>query len=326
MLGHGHELHVREAHLPHVIDERLRDLAVAEHAPVLGAPPRAQVHLVDRDRRVEGEPVRAPGHPRRIVPFVFQRPHARRGARRALEEEGHRVGLVQNGTALPAPDPELVGLAALDARHRAVPDAGVIGSRRERIARLVPAVEFADHRDGGSIGRPDGKRCTVGMQVAAERLVQTSVRAFAKEIRPLVRQHLLFLRRTDSERRRSVPASSPHSRPRRLFSASRIRGEVADFVPAACGVETARVRASAGRLRLGAKAGRLRSAPPCRAGGYPAQPYRAAQVKGGTMKGLRHPPRSPLLAALAPTPSHRPTRPSAHCPKPCLARAERFRP
>ena len=55
VLADRHQLHVREAHLLAVFDELRRDLAVAEPALRVArvAPPAAEVHFVDRHRRVE---------------------------------------------------------------------------------------------------------------------------------------------------------------------------------------------------------------------------------------------------------------------------------
>ena len=53
MLGDRHQLDVREAHALHVLDQRLRDAAIAEECVVGAAPPRAEMQLVDRHGRSE---------------------------------------------------------------------------------------------------------------------------------------------------------------------------------------------------------------------------------------------------------------------------------
>src|SRR5690606_37636857 len=94
MLHHGQELDVREAHVRDVVGERLGDLAVAEPAAVVPPSPRAEMHLVDRPRRVERIRGRTARHPFRVAPLVLERPETGSGSRRRLEEERERVALV----------------------------------------------------------------------------------------------------------------------------------------------------------------------------------------------------------------------------------------
>ena len=83
VLGHRQQLDVREPEPLHVLGQQWRDLAVAQRAiAVVGhAAPGSQVHLVDRDRRVEGA-ARAPGgHPVRVAPARTARSHTTEAVR-----------------------------------------------------------------------------------------------------------------------------------------------------------------------------------------------------------------------------------------------------
>ena len=95
MLGDRHQLDVREALLAarsRRAARRFRD-NVGSRLPL--AAPRAEMHLVDRDRRVERVAGAARRHPRVVAPIVVERPRARGRRRRRLGEQCERVGLVQ---------------------------------------------------------------------------------------------------------------------------------------------------------------------------------------------------------------------------------------
>src|SRR5690606_7854429 len=124
MLHHGQELDVCEPHLRDVVGEGLRDLAIAEPSPVVPPPPRAEMHLVDRPRRVERVRGRALRHPFRVAPVVLERPETRSGSGRRLEEERERVALVDAVTAVARHDVILVCRAALDAWDERLPYSG----------------------------------------------------------------------------------------------------------------------------------------------------------------------------------------------------------
>ena len=139
VLGHRHQLDVREAPLAHVVGERLRNVAVRRQQVAVVAPPRAQVHFVDRDRRVE-RVARAPRrHPRAVAPIVVERPRARRGRRRSLGEQRERIGLVDLVAAIGRHDAEFVRIAARDAGDRRLPDAGAVRASRHADWRPRPS-------------------------------------------------------------------------------------------------------------------------------------------------------------------------------------------
>ncbi|MCY1542484.1 hypothetical protein D9M68_782320 [compost metagenome] len=161
----------------------MRDFAVAEKLAVL-ALPRAQVHLVDRLRRIECVALPARGHPVVVAPAVGQVADARGGGGRRLRAERDRVGLVDRVVAVVRADAVLVGLAFRGSRCLPVPDARAVRARRERIGIARPAVPVADHRDRRGIRRPHRETCTALflVEVAAEQVVQPGVGSLAEKV------------------------------------------------------------------------------------------------------------------------------------------------
>ena len=86
MLHDRQQLDVREALGAGVLRQQRRQLAEAQHLlrMLRGAPPGAEVHLVDRDRRREGVAAAARPHPFLVVPGVVERRHDRGRRRRYL--------------------------------------------------------------------------------------------------------------------------------------------------------------------------------------------------------------------------------------------------
>ena len=190
MLGDRQQLDVGEPRAADVLGELMGGLAVVEMAVAVAATPGPEMHLVDRNRRVER--VRgAPGrHPLAVLPAVLERPSARGCLRRHLGVEGERVGLVDL-VAVPARDDvKLVAVPARDVGHEAFPDSGAVAARRERMRAPVPAVEFADHGDLPCIRRPHAEIGAAFAQLTPELLVEPPVRAFLEEIDVVVREHL----------------------------------------------------------------------------------------------------------------------------------------
>ena len=85
MLGDRHQLDVREAHVLHVLDQRLRDAAIAEECAVGAAPPRSQMQLVHGHRRSERVARAARAHPLAVAPLVVER-HVREAVRGASSQ------------------------------------------------------------------------------------------------------------------------------------------------------------------------------------------------------------------------------------------------
>ena len=232
MLRDRQQLDVREAGLgAGTAPAPRRARGSDEEAAVGVAPPRAEVHLVDRDRRVE-RVARAPArHPVGVAPLVVERPDARRGAWRLLAEEGERIALVRHRRAVARHDAVLVGLAVARRGREPLPDAGAVPARRSGSALGVPAVPVADHRHRARVRRPDRelRARPRGVAMAAEVLVQARVRALAEQVDVVVAQH----RNSRSSLRDSeadIVACRPPGRPALLSlpAAERPRGPVRD--------------------------------------------------------------------------------------------------
>ena len=168
VLGHRQELDVREAELADVVDELVGELAVGQ-----ALPPRAEVHLVDAHRRGERVGRRAALQPVAVVPLVGRGEHHRRGGRRDLGPERHRVGLLPPH-AVAAEDLELVVGAVADVRDEQLPHAGG-AERAHRVGAAVPVVEVAGDADALGVRRPDRER-RAGHR-AGEAVVRARVRA-----------------------------------------------------------------------------------------------------------------------------------------------------
>ena len=123
MLGDRQELDMGEAEVGDVGDQPVGELVPGEEAPSALAPPRAGVHLVDRDRhppRVGLGPERAM---RRVAPGVVELGRDHRGGGGAeLGGAGEGVGLERQPRAVRADDLELVGQAGLHAGDEDLPD------------------------------------------------------------------------------------------------------------------------------------------------------------------------------------------------------------
>ncbi len=119
VLGDRQQFHVSEARLEHVGNQRVRDLPVAEEAPVLAPAPGAQVQLVDRLCRVQAVALAARRHPLLVAPGVVEAVHHRRGARRLLAADREGVRLVRHRGAGAGGDPVLVVCPAAQPAHPA---------------------------------------------------------------------------------------------------------------------------------------------------------------------------------------------------------------
>ena len=134
------QLDVGEAETGDVLDELRREVAVAEHlARIVGrAPPRAEVHLVHRHRRVERVARRPRRHPLVVAPLVVELPDDGRGQRRLLGAERQRIGLLDAVAAVVRDDRVLVARAVARAGHEALPDAGARDGERGALDESQP--------------------------------------------------------------------------------------------------------------------------------------------------------------------------------------------
>ena len=74
VLGQRQQLDMGESLLDDVLRERARDVPISWECVVLGAPPRSEVHFVDRHRRSETVAACALCHPGAVAPLVLQGP------------------------------------------------------------------------------------------------------------------------------------------------------------------------------------------------------------------------------------------------------------
>jgi hypothetical protein len=175
VLHHRHQLDVREAELGDVVDERLRELS-----PALAEPPRAGVHLVDRERLSERVAAAAAPEPLVVAPHVGGAVDDRGGLRRSLRAERVRVRLPPFDP-VGAADRVLVRVPLARLRHDAFPD-----PRRadglERVDCAVPTVPVPGHVDVARVGGPDREADAFVVDVRAESLVEPLVAPFADEM------------------------------------------------------------------------------------------------------------------------------------------------
>ncbi len=158
VLHDRHQLDVREAEVGDVAPTARPRARGSERAVVLErvAPPRAEMHLVDRHRLAQRVALRAALEPLRVRPRVLRAVHDRRVRRRHLGRERDRVGLDAQPAVLRA-ELELVLRPFVDAGDEELPDAGR-AERAHRMQAAVPRVEVADDRDRARVRRPDGER------------------------------------------------------------------------------------------------------------------------------------------------------------------------
>jgi hypothetical protein len=208
MLGQRHQLDVREAEPLDVLGQLGRDLAVRQRAVAVldDATPRAEVHLVDRDRRGRIARLRARRHPGGIPPLIRRLPHDRRGARSELVADRVRIGLRDHVAGLLRGEVILVEGALGDAGDEALPDA-CVADRLERMNPRLPGVPVADHADGRRVRRPHRESDRVADDVRTELLVKPRVLALAHEIRVELAEPGFRAR----HRRPSSSASKPRS-------------------------------------------------------------------------------------------------------------------
>ncbi len=154
MLADRHQLEVGEAEVVRIGHQGLGEFVPAQEAVVGVAPPRAEMHLVDADRRVQGVGTPALcGHRR----HRRQRAHHAGGGRPHLALQRERVGLQRQQAAVAGEQFVLVGAARPDARQEDLPDAA-LAAQAHRVAAAVPVVEVAHHADPRRVRRPDRER------------------------------------------------------------------------------------------------------------------------------------------------------------------------
>ena len=183
VLGHRHELHVREARLLEVGDQLVGEAPVSQ-----ALLPGTHVDLVDR----HGPLVRGTGgtrvHPFLVLPVVEVVGDDRGGGRRDLRGPRQRIGLLEP-VATRALDLVLVAGAHTDAGDEDLPHAGG-PEGTHRGGGAVPEVEVTDDPHGARAGGPHGEGDTldvphlpgVVLEVRAEHLPQFLVTTLLDEV------------------------------------------------------------------------------------------------------------------------------------------------
>ena len=184
VLGDRQELDVREAGLGDVVDQLPGELAVGQpHAP------RAEVHLVDRHRRLVPLGTRAAGQPVVVGPLVVRRVHDRRGLAGGASV-ANAIGSALSRHSPSAPRMlELVARPVADVGDEQLPHAAG-PERAHRQPATGPVVEVAGDPDAARVGRPHRERGAgdraargvVGAHVRAEHVPEVLVPALADQV------------------------------------------------------------------------------------------------------------------------------------------------
>jgi aminodeoxyfutalosine deaminase len=152
MLGNGHQLDMRVAHLLHVFDQLHRHLSIGERLAAGTAHPGFEVDFIDGKRRVQPRGLSAVVQPSRIVPGVLlEAIDDGRGLGWNLGGKAVRIGL--HLLVVWRPYIVLIGGAFTESGHEEFPDA--TGAPTHGVTAGVPPVEVADKTDHFSIGSPD---------------------------------------------------------------------------------------------------------------------------------------------------------------------------
>ncbi len=184
MLRDRQQLDVGEAHALAVLGELRRQVAVGEEGIVGAAPPRPEVHLVDRQRTDGRIDDRAPRHPFTVIPGVRELgDHA--GRRRGSFGLARQWVCLEHGASVGTEDAVLVAHARAHVGDEDLPHTAGAERAHGQCAR-VPSVGVAHQRDAAGERRPDRERRAAHALVVddtrAEPLPQPVVRALADEV------------------------------------------------------------------------------------------------------------------------------------------------
>lgn len=161
VLSDGEELHMGKAHFLYIGHQIAGDVPVAEKFPLAGAPPGAQVALIDVHGPAVGRIFGPEGKPVPVAPLVAGVQvvefggHVRPGG--GVEAVG--VALAHEAAAVRLMYGVLVGVVAVQAGDEGLPDAPLHLGHGGGLQ--VPVVEVADDGDLGGVGGPDPEQVAV---------------------------------------------------------------------------------------------------------------------------------------------------------------------
>ena len=127
MFGQRQELDVREAHLPTISGQFYGQLLVGQPAaPFLRHPhPRARMHLVNGNRRIQRIVPRSLFHPHAVAPGVVEVPDYGGASGRQFGAERKRVGLLRAITLISRLDEILVARPGPASGNEAFPNPAI---------------------------------------------------------------------------------------------------------------------------------------------------------------------------------------------------------
>ena len=193
VFGHRQELHVRVAHLLHILHQLVGQLPVSKYSIVFGvSSPTAQMNFVDIQGLVQRLPAGAILHPLAVCPRIaVHGPDPGSGPGRILRKKAIRVRLVDPEINQRQLNGVLVACRRLiRSRDEELPDPFPVG--RHRVGMRVPTVEGPNHTYALSIWCPDRELHTVNTpdraKVGAKLAVAIEIVSLTKQVGLVIRK------------------------------------------------------------------------------------------------------------------------------------------
>ena len=186
MLRDRQQLDMGEPHVGDVGDELLRQLVIGQEGVIPLAPPRAEMHFVDRHGAAPGIGIRPPGDVSLVAPREVVRARHDRSSRwphLAAKAEGIRLEWCK--IAARADDLVFVDGSFPEARRENLPNAA-IHPLAHGVAAPVPFIEVAHDGDALGLRRPNGEQnaihAFVGDRMRAQAFIKPLMRPFDKQV------------------------------------------------------------------------------------------------------------------------------------------------
>ena len=184
MLGDRQKFDMGETEIADIGRQLVGELAIGQPAAafVRSPPPGAEMHFVDRDRRIAARcspPAPAPDACDRLsVDDDRRRLGTQLGGKR------DRIGFQRQQFAVAPENLELVSVSGRDRRHEDFPEA--VAAHAHGVAAAVPKIEIADDADALRIGRKhserDARDAIEHERMRAELVIELEMRALAQQI------------------------------------------------------------------------------------------------------------------------------------------------